>query len=314
MRSGFRYLALGCFFCYLALFPGSTTTVALDAVPAWGVWMGAALLMLQGIAAFAWLLGRYGRHGLVAGGLAFLLAWAVEHIGETTGRLFGRYQYTDVLQPQILAVVPVPITCAWLIVALGSWQLAGWLWNQPQQAKHRAHRQAIGRMGLSATLVVVLDLQIETVATLVNRYWVWVDHGTYYGVPTANFIMWWVVGLAMGLLLWAILPDSGVVRAQRVGSSSKQFLLLPAYPIEWSNARIMRGQLYAWLFTAIPALMYLLSSVMFTIINISYGFLWAGGIGVVLLSVVLLQAVRSVSACGLPIVPAVARVGHQTSD
>ncbi len=296
MRSGFRYLALGCFFCYLALFPGSTTTVALDAVPAWGVWMGAALLILQGIAAFAWLLGSYGRRGLVTGGLAFLLAWAVEHIGETTGQLFGRYQYTDVLQPQILGVVPVPITCAWLIVALGSWQLAGWLWHPPKQAVYWADRNMIGRVICTATLVVVLDLQIETVATLVNRYWIWVDHGAYYGVPTVNFIMWWVVGLAMGLLLWASLPHSAALRIPKNDTST------------------VRDQLFAWLFTAIPALMYILSSVMFTIINITYGFLWAGGIGVVLLSVILIQVLRSISVCGLPIVRTAAHVGHQTSD
>jgi uncharacterized membrane protein len=95
-------LSLVCFFAYCAVFPGSTITVALDAVPAWGLWMGAAMLIVQGLAVIFWALGMYGARGALAVGLATVLAWAVEHIGETTGLPFGRYQYTDMLQPQIL--------------------------------------------------------------------------------------------------------------------------------------------------------------------------------------------------------------------
>lgn len=288
MRTGFRFVALGALYCYLALFPGSTTTVALNAVPDWGAGMGAVLLMLQGIAAVAWLIGSYGRRGLAAGVLMFVLAWGVEHVGETTGVLFGRYQYTDVLQPQILAVVPVPITCAWLIVALGSWQLAGWIW--PIQVIHRPMSEAFGRIVLSATLIVALDLQIETIATLVNQYWIWADSGAYYGVPAINFVMWWLVGVVMGIVLSLVLPGGSVL-----GTRNPQ-------------------KLHIWVFSYIPALMYLLSSLMFTIINLAYGYLWAGGVGVVLLGGVLIQAVRSVSAFGWPIALADVRVGHQTSD
>src|SRR6266540_4068281 len=62
---------------------------------------------------------------------------------------------------------------------------------------------------VAATLVLLLDLQIETVATKINRYWIWQDGGPYYGVPTANFVAWWLIGLAMALVVATVLPESG---------------------------------------------------------------------------------------------------------
>jgi putative membrane protein len=124
IRNIFQRLALLLFCIYLAVFPGSTIVVALDRVPIWGTWMGGALLMLQGGTALCWLVGRRGARGGLAALLVFGLAWAVEHIGVTTGMPFGRYRYTGVLQPQLLGIVPLAIPCAWLMVATGAWQIA----------------------------------------------------------------------------------------------------------------------------------------------------------------------------------------------
>ncbi|HET9221144.1 MAG TPA: carotenoid biosynthesis protein, partial [Roseiflexaceae bacterium] len=106
MRLYVRRVALALFLLYLAVFPGSTITVALDQVPAWGEWMGGALLLLQGAIVLCWLLGSYGRRGALAAALVFLLAWGVEHLGVTTGFPFGRYSYTAQLQPQLFGTVP----------------------------------------------------------------------------------------------------------------------------------------------------------------------------------------------------------------
>ena len=75
-----------------------------------------------------------------------------------------------------------------------------------------------GRLALAATLVLLLDLQIETVATKINRYWSWRDGGPYYGVPTANFVAWWLIGLVMALVVATILSrgwDGGGRSADR---------------------------------------------------------------------------------------------------
>jgi putative membrane protein len=255
-----RSIALGCFWLYVVLFPGSTLTLALGQVPAWGTGMGGLLLLIQGLAAAAWLVWAYGRRGALAGLGTVGLAWACEHIGETSGWPFGRYEYTNILAPQIAGVVPLPIVCAWLMVALGAWQLAGRL----------AHGTGKGARGMAiagtATLILVLDLQIETIATRVNRYWRWVDQGQYYGVPTTNFSAWWLVGLLMATVLmyalWGV--QAPMPASERAG---------------WRRV-------VAWPLALIPALLYLLSTLMFTIINLVYGYTLAGLVGVVALALV----------------------------
>jgi putative membrane protein len=288
----FQKLAVGCFLLYCALLPGSTLIVALNQVPVWGSSIGGTLLLLQGFAVICWLVSCYGRRGASAGAAAFLLAWSVEHIGETTGIPFGSYHYTDILQPQLLGIVPIPITCAWIMVAIGAWQLAQRLVKPASTTTTRSQYwpfrlQIWLRLIIAATLVVGLDLQIETVATQINPYWVWYDGGPYYGVPTANFVAWWLVGLAMALVLQAML----------VGQRPR--------PLRDTSP------LLSQLFTHIPALLYVLSSLMFTVVNFARGFPLAGVFGFGMLSFLAARTLNDWSvAFDPPIVPA----NHQTSD
>ena len=330
---------------YVLLFPGSTLTIPLHMVPDWGIGFGAMLMLLQGSAALGWLLAVGGWRGGAVGLLCLSLAWLIEYIGETSGLPFGRYAYTEVLQPQIAGVVPLPITFAWLMVVTGAWQLAnipgqaarqngkrrdgqvlvGYLrgllksaFKQPRRLKQCAleHGQLLtdGSHGcvstallqhasrvplypsctknsktggsrpsspkssfqstklkimlFTATLVLLLDLQIETVATLVNPYWIWIDHGPYYGVPTANFVAWWVVGLFMAFVL------------TKFGGSWKG--AKPSYRESGShadNAAPLR-QLLAWVFERIPSLLYILSTLMFILTNAAYGYWMAVAVGI----------------------------------
>jgi uncharacterized membrane protein len=87
------------------------------------------------------------------------------------------------------------------MAGFGSWQLARLTLGE------RGGR--IGLATLTGVLIVVLDLQIETVATLINNYWFWIDGGLYYGVPPQNFAGWWVVGFLIALIIATILPRNG---------------------------------------------------------------------------------------------------------
>ncbi|GAB4209530.1 MAG: carotenoid biosynthesis protein [Roseiflexaceae bacterium] len=256
-----RWAALGLFLVYVAVFPGSTLLVALDRVPAWGVWFGGTLLFLQGGAVLFWLIAEHGRRGALTGLLIGVLAFAVEYSGETTGFPFGSYHYTDVLQPQILGVVPLAICFAWLMVVPAAWEIA--------------RRLLPGRTGpallATATLVLLLDLQIETVAALINGYWIWDGSGPYYGVPTANFIAWWVVGLVMGTLLVALTQAWRPAQQQASADTVPRGQSLPGLAI-YLIAR------------SIPILIYLLSTAMFVVINLARGYLVAGLVGVLVLA------------------------------
>lgn len=260
MRLIFARVALVLFLVYVALFPGSTLTVALDQVPEWGIWFGAGLLVLQGATVLAWLGWRYGGHGLVGGLTVGLLGFAVEYVGVNSGFPFGRYAYTAVLQPQI-AGVPLAICCAWVMAAPSSYEIARLIaparWEQSVTP------------ALTATLVLLLDLQIETVAAYINNYWIWLDRGPYYGVPTANFVAWWLVGLVMALVM------TQLVGSQQSTVDSQQ----PATSIPPRPPCSMCARLTPYL----PHLLYLMSTLMFSAVNLAHGYLLAGLIGLVVL-------------------------------
>jgi putative membrane protein len=270
--------------------------------------MGGALLLLQGAIVLCWLLGSYGRRGALAAVLVFLLAWGVEHLGVITGFPFGRYSYTAQLQPQLLDIVPLAIPCAWLMVAVGAWQIADcrlqiadlFLSGYRSQVAgrrsqvtdlqpvtlspchrvivsscHRVPQQATRKMFLAATLVLLLDLQIEPVATAINRYWVWLDGGAYYGVPATNFAAWWAVGLVMAVVVrWALgWPD------QRPTTNDQR-------PTDTMlSAQHLMFCVLRFTFCVIPVALYLLNTLMFAAINLARGYTIAGVVGLVVLAV-----------------------------
>jgi uncharacterized membrane protein len=289
LRLFFQRLALALFLLYLALFPGSTFIVAIGQVPAWGIWMGGALLLLQGVIALCWLLGSYGRRGALAAALVLVLGWGVEQLGVGTGFPFGRYSYTDTLQPLIVGDVPLAILCAWLMVVLGAYQ-----WRA--EVGDRRLRAWGKQMLLTATLILLLDLQIETVATGVNNYWIWLDTGPYYGVPTANFIAWWLVGLAMAIVLESILSPTRLYGGPPVASGQEQ---RTKNKEQTATPHVLRFTFYVLRFIYhvsritqhIPISLYLLNTLMFTVINLAHGYPIAGLIGIgVLLAAVLARA------------------------
>ena len=268
IRKTSQRLALMLFCIYLAVLPGSTAVVALDRVPGWGAWMGGALLLLQGAAALCWLLGRHGARGGLVALLVFLLAWAVEHAGVVTGVPFGRYHYTGALQPQLFGTIPLAIPCAWLMVAAGAWQLA--------TTDHRLLPTVFGRrwsVVVAATLLLLLDLQIETVATKINRYWIWHDGGPYYGVPTANFVAWWLTGLAMAVAVATVLPRAEDGQSGGWGDTETESYV---------------ARLLSHISDRLPPYLYLLSTLMFAIVNLAHGFTIAGLVGVLVLLAVAL--------------------------
>lgn len=281
---------------YLLVFPGSTFLIALKQIPEWGIGFGAVLMILQGSATLIWLIAGAGKRGALAGILCLLIAWMVEYAGETSGIPFGHYTYTEVLQPQIAGVVPLPIAFAWVTAVVGAWQIASLSQHSTIIVKQNP-KLLIGL--ITATLVLLLDLQIETVATLVHPYWVWDEAGPYYGVPITNFVAWWLIALLMTMILIAILDGQNLHRLQndqigQIGSRDSQKKRYirgivrrgGAVPHDSSiEYFIFSESLTNRIFQYIPAILYILSTMMFCITNIVYGY-WLPaliGIGVLVL-------------------------------
>ncbi len=213
---------------YLLLYPGSITLVALDRVPVWGTWMGGALLILQGTLMGLWLTLNYGRMGAVASLWILFLSWLIEHLGATTGFPFGFYSYTDVLQPQILGVVPLAIPFAWLLIVTAAVGVGELVLGRDTVRNVDDWRDRFLRVLMAAAIALLLDVTIEPFAVNINRYWIWNDPaaGSYYGIPLSNFIAWFVTSL---VLSWVLLHYR--TRAARIAQSFSAATIWPWLPI-----------------------------------------------------------------------------------
>lgn len=252
-----RSLLIGLLGIYLFVYPWGILLMALDRVPAWGVGMGAILLIIQGTMMGLWLTGHYHWRGALATLLILLISWWAEHLGETIGFPFGRYTYTDVLAPKIINVVPLAIPFAWLLIIPAAVGITDRLMAFRSGASQSSPVNVVLTTLVAASFATLLDITIEPVAVHVNRYWIWHDGGGYYGVPLSNFAAWWVISaLLVWILLWL----------RQNARTSVWPPLTPVVRMEW-----------------LPQLLYLLNLIMFLVINLSHRHLAAASIGLLVL-------------------------------
>ena len=116
---------------------------------------------------------------------------AAEVVGTTSGRLFGRYGYTDRLRP-LVGGVPLLVPLAWYTVLV--------------PARTVAHR-ALGarstpptRVGVGAAAMTAWDLFLDPQMTA-EGFWRWPDGGRYRGIPLRNFAGWFVVAAGVVAVL-----------------------------------------------------------------------------------------------------------------
>lgn len=182
-------------------------------------WAASGLLILEGVISLLWLSEAYTWHRAIAFAVIVLpLAFTIEFLGVTTGLPFGHYHYTGALIPPVLGRVPAPITCAWLMIVLGSLMAA-------RAYMPRAHRGIT--VIIAAALATGLDACLEPTAFHVKAYWLWEQSGPYYGVPTLNFVGWFVAAL---VVIACAAPVLG--RVSRSARSGNSFIPLALY---WST-------------------------------------------------------------------------------
>lgn len=142
---------------------------------------------------------RWGgvRAGLAAGAVTALTA-AAERVGTATGFPFGRYRYTDALQPQLFHV-PVIVPLAWFAMAPPAREVAR---AAVGPRAGRATRLLAGSAALTAW-----DLFLDPQMTA-EGYWAWQRVGRYRGIPLTNFVGWFATGVAVMAVLDALLPPT----------------------------------------------------------------------------------------------------------
>ncbi len=221
------FVALGYIFC--VAYPLAVIGIAFDVKPPFSLaWAGSALLFLEGmlliLAAmllFGWL------RGLFAGLLVIVLSYLVETIGVNSGFPFGIYRYTQVLLPHLPGGVPLAVMFAWTLIVFGSYAWVSDTAQKPTESGIKRHLR-LGPLLLGGLLAMLLDLEIEPVATYLEHYWQWFapGHINYYGVPLANFAAWFVIACLLLLMVNMILADAHSMRL-RASKQEKLALLAP---------------------------------------------------------------------------------------
>lgn len=191
------------------------------------------------------LLGARGRGAAASLGWVALLGFAVEAAGSRLGVPFGRYEYTAVLQPQLLGV-PVVMGFAWMALVAFACDAVGRL---------RLGVRATAALG--ALLTTATDLVIDPLAANQFGYWRWEAGGAYYGIPFTNFVGWFVtafvacrvaaprlrpnawagfVGVAILLFFALIALAHGLLPVALLGFGLCAARLLPAAPAGGSSS------------------------------------------------------------------------------
>jgi putative membrane protein len=173
------------------------------------------------------------RRAVLLGLLIACLSWGIEFVGSRTGIPFGRYHYTDRLQPQV-GRVPLVIPLAWLMMLPPAWAVGHGI----------ASGRGWGFVLTSALAFTVWDLYLDP--QMVGwRLWVWERPGGYFGIPWVNYGGWFLTSAAMTALIpaaiTALLPAAGQP-ARELPVSALQWVYAITWLLEVVGLGVVWGQ------------------------------------------------------------------------
>mgnify|MGYP001078631924 CR=1 FL=1 len=147
----------------------------------WGV---SASVLLQAAAVLSILASAWGWASTAGvAGAVLLMGWAVEYLGSKTGVPFGRYAYTERLQPQ-LGHVPLLIPVAWLMMLPPAWAVAQYITGCAGESG-----ASLAFIAVSALTFTAWDLFLDP-QMVAWRLWIWERPGAYFDIPWSNFAGW----------------------------------------------------------------------------------------------------------------------------
>ncbi len=149
--------------------------------------------------------------------------WLLEFVGSRSGVLFGRYEYTERLQPQV-ARVPFVIPLAWIMMMPPAWAVASYLVPDGGPIVFAA---------VAGAAFVAWDLFLDP-QMVQWGFWRWHDGGHYLGIPLRNFVGWFVGAFVLTLAVNALFGRLEIPAAP----------LFSVYAIMWILESI--GQTFFW--------------------------------------------------------------------
>lgn len=124
---------------------------------------------------------------LVFAAVTLVVSNLFENLSVLTGFPFGNYYYSDLLGPKLF-LVPVLIGPGYLGTAYLAWTIAR-LIAGARHSRLTGHRIFTVPL-LAAFMMVSWDMAFDPIFSTINRAWVWLDGGSYFGVPFSNFMGW----------------------------------------------------------------------------------------------------------------------------
>lgn len=153
-------------------------------------------MLLGGLAVVGEALLRGGLRTFAVLSAVYSVSLASELVGTTYGVPFGAYAYTTLLGPKWFERVPYLIPLSWFTMAWPAWILA------------RRRTQGWAAVAVATALLVAWDLVLDPAMSSVTSYWVWAEHGSYYGMPWSNLLGWAVTGFVLLMLLARLAPEA----------------------------------------------------------------------------------------------------------
>lgn len=145
------------------------------------------------------------RSALLLGSIAVTVGWFAEYSGLRFGfPFFEHYSYHKDIQPK-LGGVPLFIPLSWWVLSympvvylrsLSVEEIDGNRWHRWQRI--------LAKAALCSACLTGADLLLDPLAHSVHA-WTWQNQGAYFGIPFANFVGWFLVGLAIYLPFFALL-------------------------------------------------------------------------------------------------------------
>lgn len=121
--------------------------------------------------------------------LCILIGNIFEDLGVYTGFPFGRYHFTGVMGPKILAV-PILLGLAYVGMGYISWTVARLILGDAGATLTGS--RLLTRPLVAAFVMVAWDFSQEAIWANFVHGWKWHEGGPYFGVPLSNFLGWYL--------------------------------------------------------------------------------------------------------------------------
>ena len=122
--------------------------------------------------------------------ICFVIGNGFENLGVATGFPFGRYYFTDAMGPKLFQV-PILLGLAYMGMGYLSWTLGRVILGNLRSPLVGA--RVVMLPLVAAFIMVAWDFANDPVWANINRLWIWRHGGAYFGVPTTNFLGWYLV-------------------------------------------------------------------------------------------------------------------------